>query len=366
MSDTVASINNKLQDKFTKLSKFLDHVPEDLRDDEYDDITANLYQVMSDYTICTMDYTVVGSDGCEMLAGETDQFIFTLNNSNINNKISECLTACKPFIQRCVASVPNKIIEDMTFLLGYTLQNVVNLTPRTAKYDMCCSKLMSYDPRQSILICFVCNRTVTIVGDIDIKSRINSNKKPQANSYNRNRNFQSGFDLVLCRDDYIPTDVEDRQFRRWLQKNGFKTSEDLAELTINDMRDMIKALKMTTKLNKHAPKLLHTYSGIQPVECTPTEYTEVLNMYSQIIPILHDKLDEITEDIKNTPFRPYLVYRIFKHLWGSRPDKMRVVKFIYFKEPQTLTKYDNLWRYICETLSPPIAYISINPDDYIT
>jgi hypothetical protein len=366
MSDTIASINNKLQDKFTKLSKFLDHVPEEFRNDDYDNITASLYQVMSDYTICTMDFISISSDGTMLMIGDTDQFILTLNNSKINDKITECLNTCKPFIQRCAGVLPNKIIEDMTFLLGYTLQNIVNLTPKSPKYDMCCNRLMNYDSRQSIIHCPVCNKTMAIIGDIDIKTRINSNKKPQANSYNRHRNFQSGFDLVLCRDDYIPEDHEDKQFRRWFNNNGFKSAEELTGLTITDIRDMIKDLKWPTKLNKHAPKLLYLYSGIQPVECTPTEYTEVLNMYSRVIPILHDKLDEVTEEIKNTPFGPYLVYRIFKHLWGNRPDKMRIVLFIYFKESQTLTKYDNLWRHVCNTLVPKIKYVSISPDDYIT
>jgi hypothetical protein len=162
---------------------------------------------------------------------------------------------------------------------------------------------------------------------------------------------------ILCIESFEIKIAEHHRLDQLLIRNKYITREDRSRLTIDDIRDFLKELKLTIKYNRHAPKLLYLYSGEKPVYFTEDEKRIIIDFYTEIDQIIHEKNDDKKPyDINNTPFGPYFILRIIKHLWGNDPEKMRIRKFIFLKEIKTVMKYDLLWKYICEKRNPPMKY----------
>jgi hypothetical protein len=217
---------------------------------------------------------------------------------------------------------------------------------------------MSLNDETYILTCTICSRELSLGGlaDNSLVSTLNNNKKPPAHTYDRKRNFKSWLERILCIDDFqIPAEL-DVVMCKFIKRDNLGTPYFCTKLSIDIVRDYIKELKKTTEYNKHAAKILSRYSGINPPTFSITEIHEIITFYNNIDPIIHDKQDSCTQNVINTPYCPYMIFRIIKHKWPDDLDKQRVLNFIHCKEMRTIKKFDEIWRTICYNMNPKIPF----------
>lgn len=346
--DQIDNLHLKFVHKFNTLEQFSILVGS-FNAPNYEDFLALLESTIFNY------YTYITSLLNEFYttAENTEVYIQKFNSILRRYNIDSDLDKCIQYCHNIYAFIKEPTEEIKKYYKDLQLDSIL-IDVNIIKYEICCNERMLIIADGSRLYCKYCHYELEVKGMIldDIQYHTQVNKKGRSNTYDRKRNFRTGLECTLCLEDVKISPIHDAQIRSYIINEDYGEPGSAVRLTIDIIRQIFKELKITTQYNKHAALFLSKYSGVRAPYFRTSEIDEIVAMYVKIDTIIHMRNNPLTANMNNTPYCPYLIWRIVEYKWPNDPEKLRIWYFIYIKEPTTIHRLDNLWCYICEALKP--------------
>lgn len=221
--------------------------------------------------------------------------------------------------------------------------NIVNNKPLVNHYqfDKCqyCGNEMCVNNNDGIIVCDKCGNVERILIESEIPSYKDSGADKPIYPYKRLNHFMECINQFQAKENInIPDEVYDKIIKCFKRKriNDFKS------LSLNDVRDVLKSLKMN-KYYEHVSFIYSKISGNPPPRLTYTEENKLKTLFKKV-----DKsfIKYCPKDRSNFFNYNYLLHKLFRIM----NMEQYLIYFPLLKSKEKLMKQEEIWKLVCKDI----------------
>jgi len=355
---TIDSINTNIIIKINNLQKILSiYAIYDFTPYENNQIithTNDLLELQLAYECGTLD--IIQKYNTSLNASEKtlyyNKFITFVNMENIQNKLKRIITTCT-LIKR-IYTIHSSDLTD-----AFCAYDVVPLDvkPIGKAVSTCvCGASYIIESKTSEMIC-QCGAVEKLLGVVfeDDQFFYQEGQRVKHGKYDPTKHCKFWVDRIQAKENTeIPDDIIKSIKKLILRDKIWHES-----LTCADVRMYLKELKKT-KFNDHVPLIRKLITNIDPEQLTDYEL-RLIYMYFGLVMQIFNKTKN--DDISNSPYHPFFVYKIIEQILKKPDDQVRkcnILSCIHLQAPGTLISHDLIWAPICAQI-PEFVYIPTKP-----
>ena len=210
-----------------------------------------------------------------------------------------------------------------------------------------CRELMIQTYDKTSYVCICCNLTKPVHNSlIDISQNIPRSK---IGNFNPERHFKTWIDRILAKEseDELKVTIQKvtlsaDEIIQKIKESLISRSKSIEHITIDDIRLILKELKMTT-LNKNTSLIAKKITGRSPPNITDDQYMHVHSLFVSVM----EARDNISDIIKcNRIYYPYYIVKILDIILTD-VEQRKILNYIHLHKETTLSSNDLEWAEIC-------------------
>lgn len=221
--------------------------------------------------------------------------------------------------------------------------NIVNNKPLVNHYqfDKCqyCGNEMCVNNNDGIIVCDKCGNVERILIESEIPSYKDSGADKPIYPYKRLNHFMECINQFQAKENInIPDEVYDKIIKCFKRKR----ISDFKSLSLNDVRDVLKSLKMN-KYYEHVSFIYSKISGNPPPRLTYTEENKLKTLFKKV-----DKsfIKYCPKDRSNFFNYNYLLHKLFRIM----NMEQYLIYFPLLKSKEKLMKQEEIWKLVCKDI----------------
>lgn len=257
-----------------------------------------------------------------------DQLLEQMSNENILDRMERVLETveCPDIIKQYKSiDIPMAIKHVQSNICEYCGENLIQSYDKT-----------SYE-------CLDCNITIPIFNTlIDPSKNIPRSK---IGNFNPERHFKTWIDRILAKEPEDELKIGSKEVDHIIEKikdNLISKSKSIEHITIDDIRLVLKELKMTT-LNKNTSLIAKKITGRAPPSLSDDQYMKVHSLFHLVMEA-RDKISNMNKC--NRIYYPFYLTKIFDLILTD--EQRKLLNYIHLHKETTLSSNDMEWGTICE------------------
>ena len=281
-----------------------------------------------------------------------NKFISFINMENIQSKLKRMISTCM-LIRRTYTIASGELTEAF-----YKYDEApLDIKAISKVQSLCaCGYSSTIEAKTSEMIC-KCGAVEKLLGVVfeDDQFFYQEGQRIKHGKYDPTKHCKFWVDRIQAKENTeIPDDLIKSIKKLILRDKIWHES-----LTCADVRMYLKELKKT-KFNDHVPLIRKIITNIDPEQLTDYEL-KLIYMYFNLVMQIFNKTK--TEDISNSPYHPFFVYKIIEQILKKPEERVRkcnILSCIHLQAPGTLINHDLIWAPICAQI-PEFVYIPTKP-----
>ena len=360
MSSTVDNINTNLINKINEL-RIITSVYSSYQLDARDNDLVAMFIDELDELLQSYEFGSIDLLKCYYQPDTTDEekhrvytkYIRFIYAENILGKLKRIYTFCRK-IQKSY-EIDEEIIAD-TFL-QYDYTNIDIKCDERPDNRCTCGGTSTMESKTSETIC-KCGKTEKVFGAVfeDEQFFFQEGQRTKHGKYDPTKHCKFWLDRIQAKES---ADLPEKL----INSIKLKIKRDnvwLERLACSTIRIYLKELKKT-KYNDHVPLIRKIITGIEPTQLTDREVKLVYVYFGRVMQIFNRTKPE---DIYNSPYHPFFIYKILEQILKSPDNRVRkyeILLCIHLQSRDTLIADDLIWLPICEQI-PEFTYIPTDPN----
>jgi hypothetical protein len=281
-----------------------------------------------------------------------NKFISFINMENIQSKLKRMISTCM-LIRRTYTVTSSELTD--AFCKYEEVPLDIKVVSKV-QVPCACGYSSTIEAKTSEMIC-KCGAVEKLLGVVfeDDQFFYQEGQRIKHGKYDPTKHCKFWVDRIQAKENTeIPDDLIKSIKRLILRDKIWHES-----LTCADVRMYLKELKKT-KFNDHVPLIRKIITNIDPEQLTDHEL-KLVYMYFNLVMQIFNKTK--TEDISNSPYHPFFVYKIIEQILKKPEERVRkcnILSCIHLQAPGTLINHDLIWAPICAQI-PEFVYIPTKP-----